>query len=1001
MKSKYYFYLPAFSLWVLLMYFPLTAQITVSGTVTDVTTGETLIGANVIIRGTATGTATDLDGTYTLEVPSPTDTLVFSYTGFITQEIPVQYRAVLDVALLAESRILDEIVVVGYGVQRKSDLTGSIGSVKGDEIQRIPSGNVEQILQGKVAGVLVTPRSGEPGAGAVVRIRGTGTLNDASPLYVVDNMLLNDIAFLNPADVESVEVLKDASATAIYGSRGANGVIIITTKKGSQRDKAQISVDSYYGNESVIDKIDLVNAAQYAQLTNELAINTGNTPPFADPSVFGEGTDWQDVIFRTAPIANINVSAAGGSERSAFNVSLNYFKQEGVIRGSDFDRVSLRINNHYKLNRAIGVGHNIAFVYLDRMAGPGVVGTALRTSPITSPRDEQGNFSDASVYSSTANAEASIFYNDNHQQGHRGVGNVYADVHLLKYFTFRSNFGLDLDFLQGKNYRPVFNVSSIQFNEKSDLEVFQNRNRNWLWENTLNYSREWKHHRVNVLAGTTAQDAYGEVLIGRAEDIIGTSREFFFLDAGIEQEGGNAITNNGYTWSMLSYLGRINYTLRDRYLFTASIRADGSSKFGAANRYGYFPSFAAGWNVGNERFMQNQQIVDRLKFRASWGQIGNEKINSEAAIAVVDPNLNNAVFGPNEQGHAAATPTSLANPELRWEETTQTNIGIEIGVFNNRFTAEIDYYRRVTSDILTAVPIPNYVGSQGDPVVNAAKVLNRGFDFTLGWQEQRGKVGYRAGFVGSTVYNEVLALGEGKEEIFGGGLGFGGILGTRTVVGLPIGSFYGYIVDGVYQNQEELNSLPRRGGERVGDLRFRDLNGDGVITEAGDRTFIGNPIPNFIYGFSAGVEYGGFDFNIEFNGQRGNDLINAKRMARFGNYNYEVAFLDRWNGEGTSNTEPRVTNSGHNYEFSTRFVESGSYMRLRNVQLGYTLPKDLCQVMHLDALRVYVSGTNLLTWTKFTGYTPEVSSENVLAVGIDHGSYPVAKTLIAGISVTF
>jgi hypothetical protein len=403
----------------------------------------------------------------------------------------------------------------------------------------------------------------------------------------------------------------------------------------------------------------------------------------------------------------------------------------------------------------------------------------------------------------------------------------------------------------------------------------------------------------------------------------------------------------------------------------------------------------------NEPFFTNQSVFDRLKFRASWGQIGNEKINSEAAISVVDPNLGNAVFGPNEQTYPAATPTALANPELRWEETTQTNIGVEVGFFDNRFTAEVDYYRRVTSDILTPVPIPNYVGSQGDPVVNAAEVLNRGFDFVAGWQDRKGKVGYHFNILGSTVYNEVLALGEGKEEIFGGGLGFGGILGTRTIIGLPIGSFYGYLVDGVFQNQEELNAGPKRGGEVVGDLRFQDLNGDGVITAEDDRTFIGSPIPDFIYGFNAGFDIAGFDFSIEFNGQSGNDIVNAKRMARFGNYNYEVSYLKRWNGEGTSNFEPRVTNSGHNYEFSNRFVEDGSYLRLRNIQLGYSLPKSVADRMHLGSFRVYVSGTNLVTWTDFSGFSPEVSSENVLEVGIDHGAYPVAKSFIGGINVSF
>jgi len=978
------------------------AQFTVTGSVSAGSDGEALIGANILHKNSIDGTVTDIDGFFTIQVASLFDTLIISYIGYQDLELPINGRTHLEVTLAVNASVLDEIVVVGYGVQRKSDLTGSISSVKGEEIQRIPTANVEQALQGKFAGVQVIPESGQPGAGAVVRIRGTGTLNDASPLYVVDGMLLNDIAFLSPSDVESIEVLKDASATAIYGSRGANGVIIVTTKKGKIGDEAQITFDAYYGQESVIDQIKLTDASEYATLTNELAANTGSTdPPFDDPAGFETGTDWQDVIYRNAPVMSFNLGVNGGSERFLYNVSTNYFKKNGVIRGSDFDRVSLRINNMYKLKPYLDIGHNIAFVYTDRKIGPGVVNTALRTSPITPPYDSLGNFSDASTYSSTGNAEASIFYNNNNERTYRTVGNIYADVHFLKNFTFRTNFGIDLEFLKAKNFVPVFDVSSIQFNAISDLEVRQGQMRTWLWENTLTYSKDWKNHRLNVLGGITAQDFYREELKGRAEDLLGDTDEFLYLDAGTEPEGGDALNNNGSTWSMASYMARVNYTLLDRYLFTASLRADGSSKFGKQNRYGYFPSFAAGWNLTNESFMQNQGVFDRVKFRASWGQIGNEKINSEAAIAVVDPNLGNAVFGRGEATYPAATPTTLANPELRWEETAQTNIGIEFGFLDNRLTSELEFYNRVTSDILTAVPIPNYVGSEGSPVVNAAKVLNRGFELSLNFHETRGKVSYHVGLVGSTIHNEVLELGEGKEEIFGGGLGFGGILGTRTVVGLPIGSYYGYQVDGVFQNEDELANLARRGGEGVGDLRFRDLNNDGVIDEKNDRTFIGDPIPDLIYGFNAGVDFAGFDFNIDFNGQSGNDLINAKKMARFGNYNYEISYLDRWHGEGTSNFEPRVTNSGHNYEFSNRFVESGSFLRLRNIQLGYTLPNNINERLKLSALRVYVSGTNLVTWTDFTGYTPEISSEDVLSVGIDRGSYPVAKTWIVGLSLTF
>jgi TonB-linked SusC/RagA family outer membrane protein len=984
----------------LLLSINLSAQqgVTVTGTVISTSDPEPLIGVNILVKGTDTGTITDFDGNFELEVPSANDTLVFSYVGYETQEVPLNGRTRLDIALAPRQQVLDEVVVVGYGVQKKSDLTGSVSMLEADELQRIPTGNVEQALQGKVAGVQVTPVSGEPGRGAVIRIRGTGTLNDASPLYVVDGMLLDDISFLNPDDIESLSVLKDASATAIYGSRGANGVIIIQTKKGTSQQTA-FSFNSYYGLQEVIDPINLTNGTEFATLANEVAVNEGRQPLFDNPEAFGEGTDWQDVIFHTAPIQNYQLSANGGNENLVFNISANYFNQEGIVRGSQFERVTFRVNNEYGLADGVAFGHNIAFVRSNRDIAANVVPTAYRAEPIVPVFEEDGSFADATVRVPVSNAEASIFYQHNNEFTNRLVGNAYLDISFLNDFTFRSSFGLDHEFSQGKNFVPKFEVApnSLQRNEESILTVRDQRNNSWLWENTLTYSHEWTNHRLNVLGGITSQEFIFEDLGGTRRNFLGETDEFFFLNAGETETQTNF--NSSFDWSILSFLGRINYTFGNRYLLTASFRADGSSKFGTENRWGYFPSFALGWNIFNEPFFADQSLFSRLKIRGSWGQIGNDKIGAFAGRPTVTSNLN-AVFGSTSSLFNGSSIISLANPQIKWEETTTGNIGIEFGFLDDRLYGELDFYRRVTNDILVSVPIPDYVGADNPPVINAAEVENTGIDLSINWRHRVGKVSYNVGLVGSTVNNEVLALGEGQEEIFGGGLGVGGMLGTRTVVGQPIGSFFGFKVDGVFQSQEEIDASPNRGVEVPGDLRFVDVNGDGTITTA-DRTMIGSPIPEYTFGFNAGVNVAGIDFLLEFNGRQGNEVVNAKKMARFGTYNFEESYLDRWTGPGSSNSEPRVTNGGHNYEMSERFVEDGSFVRLRLIQLGYTLPQHWLDNLFLRSVRFYFSGNNLITWTDYSGYTPEITSSSVIDVGIDRGVFPIAKTYTFGLNVNF
>jgi TonB-linked SusC/RagA family outer membrane protein len=968
------------------------SQWVVSGVVTDAESSETLIGASVYVKGTTTGTITDIDGRYELDVKDPNVVLVFSYTGYTSMEEPVRSRTEINMILRQDIKVLEEIVVVGYGAQKKSDLTGAVSTVKDKDIERIPTASIDQALQGKVAGVFVTPTSGQPGAGAVIRIRGTGTFNNANPIYVVDGMILDDASFVNPLDVESIEVLKDASATAIYGNRGANGVIIITTKKGKKRENAVISFNSYYGSQSVTKLIDMANASEYAALYNELT----DSEHFPDPAALGEGTNWQEVVFQDAPIKSVQLSANGGSDRFLFNVSGNYFGQEGIVRGSNFERYTLRFNSEYQLNKAVRTGHNVAFSTVANKFAPNLVESAYRMPPVFAERDSLGDFSDPTFFGTAiGNPAASLYYNDNTSTGNRLVGNLFVDVSFLKNFTFRSSFGADLNYNQSVRYEPVYEVSVSQRNPNDRLDKGVDRNQSWLWENTLTFNKEWDNHQLNVLAGYTAQEYYYENLNAGRQNFPGST--VLVLNLGSDTTMTNR--NDAGDWAMTSYLFRTNYSAYGKYLLTASLRVDGSSRFSPENRWGYFPSFSLGWNLGTEQFIQDLGLFSRLKLRAGWGIVGNDKAKNALypSLGAVSTGLY-AIFGPGESLNQGATLISLANPDVRWEEASQTNVGFEMGFFNNRLTAEIDYYNRLTNDILFQSPIPDYVGSQTDPVVNTGQVVNRGWDFLLQWRSG-GTFNYNIGINASTVHNEVLAIAQGKSEIFSASLGQGDF-GARTVVGLPIGAFYGYVVDGVFQNEDELAQYPKFGNERIGDLRFKDLNGDGELNDE-DRDYLGSPIPTFIFGLTGGFDYKGFDFSIDFFGQTGNKVINAKQVARYAIYNFEARYVDRWTEENPSDVNPRITNGGHNFRMSDRFVEDGSLFRLRNLTLGYTLPLRFNQSAG-SRLRLYASGTNLWTSQQYSGYSPEFNSrDNVFEVGIDRGIDPIARTILGGIELTF
>lgn len=976
------------------------APVRITGTVTSASDGSPLSGASVVVKGTSIGTRTGANGRYAIDAPSANDTLSFAFIGYSPMDVAIAGRSVVNAAIVASAIVMEEVVVVGYGTQQRRDVTGSVASVNAEDLTPVPTASVDQTLQGRVAGVQVTPASGKPGDKAIVRIRGVGTLNDASALYVVDGMLTDDVSFLQANDITSVEVLKDASATAIYGSRGANGVIIISTKRGRLEQPTSFSVNAYAGSQSVQHRVDLVDAHQYAILANELAANLGAPAYFPNPDTIGVGTDWQRAIFETAPIQNYQVSSSGGTDKITYYLSGNYFRQAGVIPHSDFNRVTLRLNNDYRLTDHLLFGHNIAVSYTTDERPPDVLSVIYRADPTIAALNPNGTFVDGNVRSSAGNPAATVFYTRNDESNSRVVGNLFGELNLPHSVTFRSSFGVDFGRSQFRKFVPVYSVSPLQKNDISNVDVETGTSSSWLWENTLTYNYQAERHRLNVLAGITAQSFYNENLGCGRTNIPGEDPSLWYCDAGAAT--GQTNFNRASDWKMLSYLFRTNYTLKDRYLFTGSLRIDGSSRFGAANRYGYFPSFAVGWNLKEEGFLRDARSISALKLRASWGQIGNDKIGAYPGIPIVTGNLN-AVFGTGQTLQYGASPIELANPLVKWEKTTQTDIGADAVLFDGHLEATLDYYHRLTDGILVQVPIPNYVGVSTQPFVNAAKVLNTGIEGTFAWRRKLGAADLELGLNGATINNTVKALGQGNSQILAGGLGNEVSYTTRTTVGQPIGCFWGLKVLGVFQTPAEIASSPNRNvGEQPGDLRFVDTNDDGSITDA-DKTFLGCPIPDVVYGFNSRLRWGNFDLAANFSGQAGNKVFNGKKAVRFGVENFESSFMDRWHGQGTSNREPRVTTAGNNYVASDRFIESGSFLKLQTVQLGYRLPLGVTSAVRVQQARIYVTGTNLFNITNYTGYTPELPGGSVIASGIDTfgGIFPPARTFTVGVDVTF
>lgn len=976
--------------------------------------GLPVIAANISQKGTNNATITDLNGNFTLNVTGRQPVLVISYIGYVTTEVNVSGRAFVEVVLQEDVAALDEVVVVGYGTMRKKDVTGAVSSVRSGEITKNATSNVMQAIAGKMSGVQVVQNSGTPGGDVSILIRGVGTINDASPLYVIDGVPVSGgMWYLNPNDVESIDVLKDASATAIYGSRGANGVVMVTTKQ-AQEGHTEINFDYSYGIQHSAKTYKMLDASQYAALHNEMRTNAGPeyslNPAFADPESLGAGTDWMDAIFRTAPMQKVNLSMLGGNQKISHATSLGYYTQDGIMKNSSYNRLSLQSNISSKLASNITVRANVNLSAENRRTQPvsTVIQNAMRILPSIPIYDDNGEYAgptgNAEWNGNALNPVAIINEQNYRMKGFRMLSNISLEWEIIKGLKFKTTGGAELGYDYNNSYIPKYKWGMNE--SKNTMQTVTSAYEQlYLWDNTLNYDKAFGKHRINAMIGTSYQEYKKESVSaagsGRASEL--TTE----LDNATK---ATDVGGNSYRWALMSYMARLHYSYDDRYLLTATFRADGSSKFGKDNRFGYFPSFAAAWNIGNEAFMQSVKPVSLLKLRAGYGQTGNQNIG---AYAFADKLSVNGVYNFGSQRGFESNlvnliyPYLLSNPSVKWESVEQYNVGLDIGFLQNRIVANLDFYVKNTRDMLTKKPVPQTSGTsleQADwPPVNIGKVLNRGFEFTVNTKNFVGEFKWETSLNMSFNHNEVVSIG-GPEILNGVSL-------IRE--GQPINSFYGYELGGIYQTLDEVftgpvmeNRAPDKASHNPykntspGDMWFVDVDGNGEINDL-DCTVIGNPSPDCIFGFNNTFSYKNFDLSIFFQGALGNQVWNGVRASHESmnsTYNQLATTLERWTGEGSSYSMPRAiyADPNNNSRASTRWLEDGAYAKLKNLTFGYTLPEKWIRKAKMKALRLYVSLDNLCTITNYSGLDPEAGLS-----GLDYGVYPSARTYMFGVSVKF
>lgn len=1007
----------------------LSAQsITVTGKVTSGDEPEGVIGATIILKSDQSiGTTTEFDGTYSIEVPDAANSvLIFSYTGFKTVEIPVDARSTIDV-VLESGLFLDEVVVVGYGTQKKKVVTGSIAKVNAEELESMAVTRLENSLQGRTSGVRVTSDSGQPGAGAVVRIRGTNTPGNSEPLYVVDGVPIGGgIDYLSQNDIESIEVLKDASA-GIYGARSASGVILVTTKKG-KAGKMNVNYNAYYGVQNPWRKLRVLNATEYATLLNEASVADGGEVLFEDPASLGEGTDWQDAVFnKNAPIQNHEISLSAGNDKSTYFASISYFDQSGIVSEEDsrYTRYTLRLNSTHKVSDRLTIGNTLAYSNVESVGVStnsefgSPLSRAINLDPITPiyetdedvlnssvftnfpvVSDENGVFGISElVTSEILNPLAALEVQQGVGHSDKLVGNIYGEVKLLDGLKFRSSFGADLAFWGGKGFNPVFYLNAANRNEINSFNRSKNQGLKWIIENTLSYQKLIGDHDISFLLGASGERNFGNGISATIQDIPATSLEdasfFFFNEPDLQRAGGFE-----YDGTFASYFGRAIYNYKQKYLLQFVMRADGSSNFGDNNKFGYFPSVSAGWIATDEEFLSNNPYLNFLKLRASWGQNGNDRIGQFRYISTIGEGRT-YTFGSGDNLVNGVSPNGISNPDLRWESTAQTNIGFDAVLFKD-VSMTVDFYNKKTTGILAIDPVPLFVGNAA-PTANIGDVENRGVDIELGWKKI--KKDWEIEIFGNVTYNqnEVIFLGTESDFIPGQRVGPQGLEVTRTSVGESFNYIFGLKTDGLFQNQAEINNyvneqgLPLQPEAQPGDIKFVDFNNDGVIDED-DRTKIGDAIPDWTYGITLSGKYKNFDLTVFAQGVTGNDVFNATRRFDLNKSNFTAAALERWTGEGTSNSFPRMTLLDPNRNFSQSsdfFVQDGSFFRIKTFQIGYNVPAEWLEKVRMKKVRLYVSGNNILTFTKYGGFDSEITS------GVDRGIYPQARSYMFGLNVGF
>lgn len=1017
----------------------------ITGRVTD-ENGQNVPGASVLVKGTSQGAITDGDGKFSLlNVPSDA-TLVVSFIGYVTQEITVAGRTTIDVTIQPDLKSLEEVVVIGYGVQKKSVVTAAISSVSADDLSKVAPLRIDNALKGLTSGVSVTSASGQPGEGSRVRIRGIGTINNSEPLYIVDGMPIDGgIDYLNPTDIASIEILKDAASGAVYGARAANGVIVVTTKNG-KTGKPKVDYTMAYGVQNPWKKLDVLNATEYALLMNEAYLNSGQAAPYADPYSYGKGTDWQGKVFNTnAPIVNHQLSVSGGNDKMTYFHSAGYLNQEGIVGGnfdrSNYERISLRSNTVYNimdnqernyLNK-FKMGMSVAYT---RVKSTGIatnteygspLGSAINYSPLLGvfAADQAGTLAsypnavtdkDGRVYTiagasfnEIVNPIAQLSLPGTKGNSDKFVSNFFGELTIWDELKFRSSFGTDLSFWGSDGWTPVYYLG--QSNQATVSSVFSTMNRAFVWqlENTVSYEKKFDKHNIQVLLGQSAKETIGRSLYGYNRHLMEENPNKANIDFATGTQANGDRNSGGAAYSprtLASLFARVSYDFDERYMFQGTLRRDGSSNFGPNNRWAVFPSFSVGWNITNEGFASSlPSWLSTAKLRLSWGKNGNENINPFLYTALTSSGNNYPFGNGNGTTYPGTKPSGLPNHDLKWETSKQFDIGADFELLNNAVTFSIDYYKKITDGMLMQIPVPAYVG-ESNPWGNVGSMKNNGVEFDASYRVKAGD--WNIGISANATWMKNVLVNLGNETGYQNRDNYqnAGTI-SRIENGYTVPFFYGYKTDGIFQNWDEINSYVNGEGEKIqpnavpGDVRFVDYNGDGSIT-ADDRTKIGKGMPDWAFGSNITVGYKNFDLSIVLQGTLGNDVYNATRRTDISYINLPAWMLDRWTGEGTSNRIPRFTftDTNSNWFSSDIYIQDGSFLRVKNVILGYTLPASLTQKLFISNFRVYASAENLLTFTKYTGFDPEISSGGY-SIGIDRGIYPQPRIFTLGFNLSF